>query len=165
MLDRRKEQLATSDKGVILIRKIILNAIQAVQDHQTPKGVLPADQAHALMTIDSFTGMRAKGSGEMRLRRYLELTLTALVMLGVSEPRRRSRADADLVQRDQRRHVVAVGCAGRRLLQARRTRHRAALHRRRLAADSVNAQRRRAVCLRPVGAGDQRFVARFGSWS
>ncbi|HMF47898.1 MAG TPA: aromatic ring-hydroxylating dioxygenase subunit alpha [Candidatus Saccharimonadales bacterium] len=62
MLDRRREQLATSDKGVILIRKIILNAIQAVQDQQTPKGVLPADQAHALVTIDSFTGMRAKGS-------------------------------------------------------------------------------------------------------
>jgi len=61
-LDQRKEQLATSDKGVILIRKIILNAIQAVQDHQTPKGVLPADQPHALVTIDSFTGMRVKGS-------------------------------------------------------------------------------------------------------
>ncbi len=41
MLDRRREQLATSDKGVILIRKIILNAIQAVQEKRTPKGVLP----------------------------------------------------------------------------------------------------------------------------
>ena len=61
-LDQRKEQLATSDKGVILIRKIILNAIQAVQDHQTPKGVLPADQPHVLVSIDSFTGMRVKGS-------------------------------------------------------------------------------------------------------
>ena len=61
LLDQRKEQLATSDKGVILIRKIILNAIQAAQGNQTPKGVLQADQAHELVTIDSFTGVRAKG--------------------------------------------------------------------------------------------------------
>ena len=61
MLDRRKEQLATSDKGVILIRKIILNAIQSVQENHAPKGVLPADRAHELVSIDSFTGVRAKG--------------------------------------------------------------------------------------------------------
>jgi phthalate 4,5-dioxygenase oxygenase subunit len=61
LLDRRREQLATSDKGVILIRKIILNAIQAAQENRVPKGVL-VDQAHELVTIDSFTGMRTKGS-------------------------------------------------------------------------------------------------------
>jgi phthalate 4,5-dioxygenase oxygenase subunit len=61
MLDRRKEQLATSDKGVILIRKIILNAIRSVQENHRPKGVLPADRAHELVSIDSFTGVRAKG--------------------------------------------------------------------------------------------------------
>jgi phthalate 4,5-dioxygenase len=62
LLDQRREQLATSDKGVILIRKIILNAIQAAQENQTPKGVLQRDQADQLVTIDSFTGLRAKGS-------------------------------------------------------------------------------------------------------
>jgi phthalate 4,5-dioxygenase len=62
LLDQRREQLATSDKGVILVRKIILNAIQAAQQNQIPKGVLRADQAHELVTIDSFTGVRAKGS-------------------------------------------------------------------------------------------------------
>ena len=61
LLDQRKEQLATSDKGVILIRKIILNAIQAVQDNRAPKGVLDSNQAQQLVTIDSFTGVRAKG--------------------------------------------------------------------------------------------------------
>ena len=61
-LDQRKEQLAASDKGVILIRKIILSAIRAVQENQTPKGVLQEDQAHELVTIDSFTGVRTKGS-------------------------------------------------------------------------------------------------------
>jgi phthalate 4,5-dioxygenase oxygenase subunit len=62
LLDRRKEQLAMSDKGVILMRKIILNAIRAVQEHRTPKGVLQADRGHELVSIDSFTGLRAKGS-------------------------------------------------------------------------------------------------------
>lgn len=62
LLDQRREQLATSDKGVILIRKLVLNAIQAVQGNQTPKGVLRNDQADQLVTIDSFTGVRAKGS-------------------------------------------------------------------------------------------------------
>jgi phenylpropionate dioxygenase-like ring-hydroxylating dioxygenase large terminal subunit len=61
LLDRRREQLATSDKGVILIRKIILNGIQAVQENRAPKGVLHHQQAHELVTIDSFTGVRAKG--------------------------------------------------------------------------------------------------------
>ena len=61
VLDRRKEQLATSDKGVILIRKIILNAIRSMQENRAPKGVLPAGRAHDVVSIDSFTGVRAKG--------------------------------------------------------------------------------------------------------
>jgi hypothetical protein len=62
LLDRRTEQLATSDKGVIFIRRIILNAIQAVQDNRAPKGVLQPGEANTLVTIDSFTGVRAKES-------------------------------------------------------------------------------------------------------
>ena len=61
LLDRRKEQLATSDKGVILIRKIILNAMQAVQEKRLPKGVLSSRQGNEMIAIDSFTGVRAKG--------------------------------------------------------------------------------------------------------
>jgi hypothetical protein len=61
LLDQRKEQLATSDKGVILIRKIILNAIRAVQEGRVPKGLLPPEQARQLLRIDCFTGLRAKG--------------------------------------------------------------------------------------------------------
>jgi phenylpropionate dioxygenase-like ring-hydroxylating dioxygenase large terminal subunit len=60
LLDRRKEQLGTSDKGVILIRRIILNAIRAVQEKRTPKGALRREQAHEMVEIDSFTGVRAK---------------------------------------------------------------------------------------------------------
>ncbi|HEX2928810.1 MAG TPA: aromatic ring-hydroxylating dioxygenase subunit alpha [Candidatus Binatia bacterium] len=61
LLDRRKEKLATSDKGVILIRKIILNAIRAVKENRVPKGVLRRSEANQLVTIDSFTGVRPRG--------------------------------------------------------------------------------------------------------
>jgi hypothetical protein len=57
----RNEQLGTSDKGVILIRKIILNAIEAAQNKRTPKGLVPPERADELVKIDSFTGLRAKG--------------------------------------------------------------------------------------------------------
>ncbi len=60
LLDRRKEQLGTSDKGVILIRRIILNAIRAVQEKRAPKGALRREQAHEMVEIDSFTGVRAR---------------------------------------------------------------------------------------------------------
>ena len=60
LLDRRKEQLGTSDKGVILIRKIILNAMRAVQEKRAPQGLLRREQAHEMVEIDSFTGVRAK---------------------------------------------------------------------------------------------------------
>ena len=61
LLSARKEQLATSDKGVILLRKIILRAIEAVQKKQPPKGLPLPQDADELLNIDSFTGVRAKG--------------------------------------------------------------------------------------------------------
>jgi phenylpropionate dioxygenase-like ring-hydroxylating dioxygenase large terminal subunit len=60
-LDRRQEQLGTSDKGVILIRKLILAGIEAVEQGKAPKGVLGPEQGAQMVTIDSFTGIRAKG--------------------------------------------------------------------------------------------------------
>jgi phenylpropionate dioxygenase-like ring-hydroxylating dioxygenase large terminal subunit len=61
VVGRRKEQLATSDKGVILLRKIILNGIAAVQDGRVPKGVISRGDADEMVKIDSFTGLRVKG--------------------------------------------------------------------------------------------------------
>ncbi len=61
LLDRRNEQLATSDKGVILIRKIILNAVRAVQHGDLPKGVAYRGENDKMIQIDSFTGIRSKG--------------------------------------------------------------------------------------------------------
>jgi phenylpropionate dioxygenase-like ring-hydroxylating dioxygenase large terminal subunit len=61
LIGERKEQLASSDKGVILIRKIILKAIQAVQEGRIPKGIVSHEERDRLLPIDSFTGIRAKG--------------------------------------------------------------------------------------------------------
>ena len=60
----RKEQLGISDKGVILIRKIILREIQAANEGRIPRGVLRKDEADEMIHIDSFTGIRAKGAVE-----------------------------------------------------------------------------------------------------
>jgi len=62
LIGERKEQLATSDKGVILIRKIILDTIQAVWEGRVPKGIPAREEADKLIQIDSFTGIRAKGA-------------------------------------------------------------------------------------------------------
>ena len=61
LLGERCEQLATSDKGVILIRKIIRSAIQAAQSGATPKGIPAPADAEKMVHIESFTGIRAKG--------------------------------------------------------------------------------------------------------
>src|SRR5687767_13060396 len=60
-IGERKEQLASSDKGVILLRKIILEAIGTAQRGGVPKGVPPCEQPAKVIDIDSFTGIRPKG--------------------------------------------------------------------------------------------------------
>jgi phenylpropionate dioxygenase-like ring-hydroxylating dioxygenase large terminal subunit len=61
VIDRRREQLGASDKGVILLRKIILGEIRAVQAGRPPKGVMSPERADEMVHIDSFTGLRRKG--------------------------------------------------------------------------------------------------------
>jgi phenylpropionate dioxygenase-like ring-hydroxylating dioxygenase large terminal subunit len=62
LLGVRKEQLATSDKGVILLRKLILDGVRAVADGRTPKGAATGRDERSVIQIDSFTGVRAKGA-------------------------------------------------------------------------------------------------------
>jgi phenylpropionate dioxygenase-like ring-hydroxylating dioxygenase large terminal subunit len=62
LLDRRREQLATSDRGVIMLRKIILRDIDAVLKGKSPRALANAIQQGGQVNIDSFTGLRSKGS-------------------------------------------------------------------------------------------------------
>ncbi|HXF33442.1 MAG TPA: hypothetical protein VN603_02630, partial [Candidatus Acidoferrales bacterium] len=47
--DRSKEHLGTSDRGVIVLRQLLLEAVQTVEDGGDPPGIDPA----------SYRGMRA----------------------------------------------------------------------------------------------------------
>ena len=58
LLGEREERLATSDKGVIMFRRIIREAIAAAQKGERPKGVPPKEKASEIVYFDSFTGMR-----------------------------------------------------------------------------------------------------------
>ena len=60
-IDQRDEHLAASDRGVILLRKSILNAMKTAQEGGLPQGVIPRERAEQVVKIDSFTGIRAKG--------------------------------------------------------------------------------------------------------
>jgi phenylpropionate dioxygenase-like ring-hydroxylating dioxygenase large terminal subunit len=59
-IDGRVEHLATSDRGVILLRKKILDAVKTVQEGGLPKGVPTLPQPDDVIKIDSFTGIRTK---------------------------------------------------------------------------------------------------------
>ncbi|MGH7832855.1 MAG: Rieske 2Fe-2S domain-containing protein [Candidatus Binatia bacterium] len=59
LVGEREERLGTSDKGVILLRKLILDGLKAVQEGRLPKGVLTEDRAGEVIKIDSFTGIRS----------------------------------------------------------------------------------------------------------
>src|SRR4030095_7849963 len=50
----RDEQLATSDRGVILLRKILLEAIETVQRGGVPQGIIPKEKQHEMITLDAF---------------------------------------------------------------------------------------------------------------
>ncbi|MSP39163.1 MAG: aromatic ring-hydroxylating dioxygenase subunit alpha [Deltaproteobacteria bacterium] len=54
-LDKRHEHLATSDRGVIMLRNIIFDDIEAMRRGQGPRSLAGA------VKIDSFTGLREKG--------------------------------------------------------------------------------------------------------
>jgi phenylpropionate dioxygenase-like ring-hydroxylating dioxygenase large terminal subunit len=62
LLHERREQLATSDKGVIMIRKIIRSAIESALSGEKPKGIPSKNEPDKMIDIDSFTGIRAKGA-------------------------------------------------------------------------------------------------------
>ena len=61
-INQRQEHLGQSDRGVILLRKRIVNAMKVVQRGGVPQGVLAQERADEIVQIDSFTGIRTKGS-------------------------------------------------------------------------------------------------------
>ena len=62
LLGQRREQLGTSDRGVIMLRNIILRDIDAVLKGKPPRALANAIQQGGQIAIDSFTGLRSKGN-------------------------------------------------------------------------------------------------------
>jgi nitrite reductase/ring-hydroxylating ferredoxin subunit len=60
-LGEREEHLATADRGVIMLRRIVREAIATAIQGGRPKGVLAPQHADEMVQLDCFTGVRAKG--------------------------------------------------------------------------------------------------------
>jgi phenylpropionate dioxygenase-like ring-hydroxylating dioxygenase large terminal subunit len=58
VLGERDEQLATSDRGVIIFRRLVREAIATALKGGRPKGVLPKQREQEIVYFDSFTGVR-----------------------------------------------------------------------------------------------------------
>ncbi len=62
LLGDREEHLGSADRGVIMLRRIVREAIGAAARGGRPKGVLPHERADEIVHLDCFTGVRLKGS-------------------------------------------------------------------------------------------------------
>ena len=59
-IDQREEHLGASYRGIILLRKSIVNAMKVVRQGGLPQGVLTQARAEEIVQLDSFTGIRGK---------------------------------------------------------------------------------------------------------
>jgi phenylpropionate dioxygenase-like ring-hydroxylating dioxygenase large terminal subunit len=60
LLDEREEHLGSADRGVIMLRRIVREAIATALKGGQPKGVLAKERAGEVVDLDSFTGVRVK---------------------------------------------------------------------------------------------------------
>ncbi len=62
LLGERDEHLGTSDRGIIMLRRMVREAIQTVRNGGQPKGALLEENAQGIVQFDSYVGVRAKGN-------------------------------------------------------------------------------------------------------
>jgi hypothetical protein len=63
VLGERDEQLGTSDRGVIIFRRLVREAIATALKGGRPKGVLTQQKEQEIVYFDSFTGVRKSAAG------------------------------------------------------------------------------------------------------
>lgn len=61
---RPTERLGTADRGVIKLRRILVDEIAGVLAGRTPRGVLSPEEGDRLVSFDSFVGVRARPSDQ-----------------------------------------------------------------------------------------------------
>jgi phenylpropionate dioxygenase-like ring-hydroxylating dioxygenase large terminal subunit len=57
-LGQREEHLGVEDRGIIMLRRMVREAVQAARAGARPRGVLSADEAGRVVDIGSFAGLR-----------------------------------------------------------------------------------------------------------
>ena len=63
VLGEREEQLGVSDRGVILFRRLVREAIEKAYNGGIPKGVLAQQRGQEMLQLDSFAGVRERQGG------------------------------------------------------------------------------------------------------
>ena len=58
LLGERDEHLGTSDRGIIMLRKMVRDAIAKSAAGEAPKGLYLTENAEGLVKLDSFVGVR-----------------------------------------------------------------------------------------------------------
>ncbi len=59
LLGERHEQLGSSDRGIIMIRRLVREGLQAVANGAEPKGLILEENDEGVVAFDSFVGVRA----------------------------------------------------------------------------------------------------------
>ncbi|HLN86968.1 MAG TPA: hypothetical protein VK200_10905, partial [Candidatus Limnocylindrales bacterium] len=56
----RRESLASSDRAIILRRKLLLEAIDTVHKGGTPKGIIPRSRANDMINLEAYRAVLSK---------------------------------------------------------------------------------------------------------
>ena len=56
----RREALATSDRAIILLRKLLLEAMAIVQNGGTPVGIIPREKESQIITLEAYRAVLSK---------------------------------------------------------------------------------------------------------
>jgi len=56
----RREQLGTSDRAIILLRKLLIEAMEAVRKGGTPKGIIPREKEADMVTLEAYRAVLSK---------------------------------------------------------------------------------------------------------
>jgi len=56
----RSEQLATSDRAIILLRKLLIEAMETVRKGGTPKGVIPREKEAETVSLEAYRAVLSK---------------------------------------------------------------------------------------------------------
>lgn len=60
LLGEREEHLGASDRGVIMLRRLVLEAIETALEDGRPRGVLPKERGNEIIRLDSAVGIRPR---------------------------------------------------------------------------------------------------------